>query len=73
MPLYSISLNASEKPILTSYFSIISLIQDSLGQFRNSQINVIPTFEVGTISNSLWEIYAEVLYVVLPLMNFYQP
>lgn len=62
-----------KNPSLTSYFGIISLIQDSLGQFRNSQINVIPTFEVGTISNSLWKIYAEMLYVVLPLINFYQP
>lgn len=51
---------------------MVLLIKDLFGQFRNTQINVSSTCDMGTISNSLWKIYAELLYVVLPLINFYQ-
>lgn len=52
---------------------MVLLIKDLLGQFRNNQIIVIPTYETGTVSNSLWQIYAELLRVVLALINICQP
>lgn len=49
------------------------LIKDLLGQFRNRQINVLPTWELGGGSSALWKIYTELLYAILHLINFYQP
>lgn len=70
--LYSIYWMLLKNRSLISYFDMVLLIKDLFGQFRNTQINVSSICDMGTISNSLWKIYAELLYVVLPLINFYQ-
>lgn len=52
---------------------MVLLIKDLLEEFGNSQTNILPTCEMGGVSSALWEIYAELLYATLHLINFYQP
>jgi hypothetical protein len=51
---------------LVNYCDMVLLIKDLLGQFRNSQIYAIPPIcEMFAISNCVWKIYADLLYIVL--------